>query len=125
MKKLLIVTHWFFPERVGGASRLTDLANGFSKWYDVTVLCPFPSFPYGFFKSNRKLLSLERMKNINVVRLWTYQPQKNPNNIQRILNYTIFPFLAVFWCIFNGRKYDAVFTTTPTTFAGLCGFVVK
>jgi len=124
-KNLLIITHWFFPERVGGASRLTDLAKGLSKWYKVTVLCPPPSFPYGSFKRDNRLISKERMKNIKIVRLWTYQPQKNPNNIQRILNYILFPFLALFWCIFSGMKYDVIFTTTPTTFIGFCGFTIK
>jgi glycosyltransferase involved in cell wall biosynthesis len=124
-RELLLITHWFFPERVGGASRLTDLAKGLSKWYNVTVLCPSPSFPYGFFKIDNRFISKEKIGNINVVRLWTYQPQKNPSNVQRVLNYIIFPFLASFWCIVNGRKYNVIFTTTPTTFVGLCGFIVK
>lgn len=124
-KNLLIVTHWFSPERVGGASRLTDLAKGLSKWYNVTVLCPPPSFPYGFFKRDNRVVSRTRLGDVNVVKLWTYQPNENPNNIQRVLNYTIFPFLALFWCIVNGSKYDVIFTTTPTTFVGLSGFIVK
>jgi glycosyltransferase involved in cell wall biosynthesis len=124
-KELLLITHWFYPEKVGGASRLTDLAKGLSKYYNVTVLCPLPSFPYGSFKKDNRIISKEKMGNIKIVRLWTYQPQKEPNVIRRILNYTIFPFLALFWCAFNGIKYDVVFTTTPTTFVGLSGFVIK
>lgn len=124
-KSLLVVSQFFMPEKIGGASRMWDLTNSLKKWFYITVLCPPPSFPYGDFKKVNKLYYKEKLNGIKVCRLWTYQPGKNPNKILRMLNYFVFSFLSFIWVFLKGWKYDIVFTTTPTTLVGLSGFAAK
>ena len=46
MKKVLIITPNFQPESVGGASRIYEMAKELQGEYDVSIVCPPPTYPF-------------------------------------------------------------------------------
>ena len=43
-KKLLMYTNYFYPEVATTGQILTELAEGLSDTFDVTVICEIPSY---------------------------------------------------------------------------------
>ena len=46
MKKVLIIAPNFLPESVGGASRIYEMAKKMKNEFDVSVICPPPTYPF-------------------------------------------------------------------------------
>jgi colanic acid biosynthesis glycosyl transferase WcaI len=113
---ILIVTDTFPPERVG-SYRMNDLAANLSRdGFKVTVICPPPTFPFGSFKRTWRPVTVDNTAaNVQIVHLWTWQPQSvNVSTISRLAYYLIMPLLAVFWMIFK-RDYDVVIGSTGSS----------
>lgn len=74
-KNILIISAVFFPEPVVSAKLSEDIANELSTSYDVTVLAPKPSRPFGF-----DLQKGERKKHTySLINLESYTcPESNP-----------------------------------------------
>jgi putative colanic acid biosynthesis glycosyltransferase WcaI len=115
-KRVIIVTYHFPPEATGGASRIYELARSLQDYYDVTVLCPPPTFPFTKYKNPRYLFRKEKVYGFCVYRLWNFQPSKQyPSMFQRLLYYAVFPILAFFFLITHLRDVSFVVITTPPT----------
>ena len=127
MKKVLIVSQHFPPEKSGNASRIFDLAFQLVKQgVNVTVVSPHPTFPIGTFSRTWKIRSRTTVEGIESVRLWTWQPIcRNPGFLSRIMYYLIFPMHAVLWIIFHSRQYDVIITSSPPVFAHIPGRFAK
>ena len=53
MKRVLIIAPNFLPESVGGASRIYEMAKEMKNEFDVSVICPPPTYPFTKYdKSN-------------------------------------------------------------------------
>jgi glycosyltransferase involved in cell wall biosynthesis len=108
------VTHHFPPEATGGASRIYEMARSLQDYYDVTVLCPPPTFPFTKYKREKYLLRREIVNNFRVFRLWTYQPSKHyPSLFLRLIYYAVFPILAFFFLIIHMHSASFVIISIP------------
>jgi colanic acid biosynthesis glycosyl transferase WcaI len=127
MKKVLIVSQHFPPEKSGNASRIFDLANHLVKQgIVVTVVSPHPTFPTGSFPRIWTLSSLTHVDGIKSVRLLSWQPSsRNPGFVSRILYYLIFPIHGVFWMLFHSHQFDVIMTSSPPVFTHIPGRFAK
>jgi colanic acid biosynthesis glycosyl transferase WcaI len=127
LKKVLIVSQHFPPEKSGNASRIHDIAVHLADMgMEVTVLSPHPTFPTGSFPRNWQLLASRREKQVNLVNLWTWQPgSKNPGFLSRMLYYLVFPIHAALWMAVFGRSQDLIITSAPPLFTHIPGLVVR
>ena len=113
-RKVIIITHHFPPEATGGASRMYEMARSLRDTYDVTVVCPPPTFPFTKYKRERYLYRKENVNGFRVFRLWTYQPSKHyPSLFLRLIYYAVFPILAFFFLIAHLHDVSFVIITTP------------
>ena len=125
-KSVIIVTQHFPPEATGGASRLYEMARSLQDAYDVTVVCPPPTFPFTKYKRERYLYRRESFNGFNVFRLWTYQPSKHyPSLFLRLIYYAAFPILAFFFLLAHLRNVSFVIITTPPTPLLITSLVVR
>lgn len=107
---LIIFSQAFPPEKGGNASRMGDLCKYLIKFgVRVIVVSAVETYPFGEFPRIFKLIKKDRY----IIRLFTYQPKKDPSSIERALYYTIFPVLASAWLIFNRKTSDVVLITSP------------
>lgn len=125
--KILYISQYFYPEV--GATTNRALANArylASKGHDITVLTEMPNHPKGvIFDGYRgKLFVKEEFENFKINRVWIYTNQKK-NFITRILFYMSFSILATVSSLFNWKKYDIVYVTSPPLFVGIIGINLK
>jgi colanic acid biosynthesis glycosyl transferase WcaI len=127
MKKVLIISQHFPPEKSGNASRIYDLAfHLVRQGVDVTVVSPHPTFPTGAFPRTWKIHSSAQVDGIKSVRLWSWQPgSRDPGFLSRILYYLIFPVHSIFWIIFHPHQFDVIITSSPPVFTHIPGRFAK
>ena len=108
MKKILIVSQYFYPENF----RVNDIASQlFQRGFDVTVLTGIPNYPSGkffkgfsIFKTKKEIL----YQGVKVIRLPILARGKN--KVGLALNYLSFWFLGSLFSLFTSKKFDLVFT---------------
>lgn len=125
--KILYITQYFHPEI--GATTNRAIANAkilSKKGHDVTILTEMPNHPKGIiFDGYRGRLFLkESMEGFFVHRVWVYTSPKK-NFITRILFYLSFMFFGSISAIWNWRKYDVVYITSPPLFVAGIGILLK
>ena len=114
MKNLILITHNFLPESVGGASRTYEMAKYLQQFFNVTVICPPPTIPFTKFKKIKQIFSKENFNGIKLLRIWTFQPSEQiPTFIKRMLYYTMFPILTSIIFFYLLRNADIVIVSTP------------
>jgi len=125
--KILYITQYFYPEV--GATTNRALANVrylAKKGHRVTVLTEMPNHPKGIIFDNykRKIFLKEKMENFTINRVWVYTNQKK-NFLTRLFFYFSFMFLGIICTLFNWKKYDIVYVTSPPLFVGSIGLFLK
>jgi glycosyltransferase involved in cell wall biosynthesis len=108
MKKILIVSQYFYPENF----RVNDIASQLvQRGFDVTVLTGIPNYPSGkffqgfsIFKTKKEIL----YQGVNVIRLPILARGKN--KVGLALNYLSFWLLGSLFSLFTSKKFDLVFT---------------
>ena len=120
--KIVFLTHWYYPEKIGCSSRVNNFCTSLSKHYDVDIICPFPAFPFGTFKKKFKLIQRERIGNINIIRLCNYVPGKKDRIFKRYCNFLFFPLISTFFLFINKKEYDLIFSTSPPVFVSIVGY---
>ena len=114
MKKIIIVTHNFLPESVGGASRIYEMARELQRSFQVEVICSPPTYPFTKFPLSNKIIQHEDLNGIAVHRVWTYQPRKkSPTLLQRIMYYTFHSILSSLYLMRRIRGDTVVIVTNP------------
>ena len=107
MKKILLVSQYFYPENF----RVNDIAFSLKKrGYDVDVLTGLPNYPkgklypgYHFFRKRKEII-----QGVKIYRLPIFLRHQNP--ISLILNYVSFVIYGWFWKTLSSKKYDLVFS---------------
>ncbi len=127
MKRVLIVSQHFPPERSGNASRIFDTAQHLAKLgVAVTVVAPHPTFPTGTFPRVWKPSERTTVDGVEVLRLWGWQPKvRDPGFVSRMLYYLVFPLHVLLRLLFTSGRYDVVITSTPPLFTGIPGYAAK
>lgn len=125
MKRLLMYTNYFYPEVATTGQILTELAEGLSETFDVTVICEVPSYAMPLDdKYKTQKYYFEKYKGIKVVRVRVPEVNKQSkiSRVKYILSY-------FFNCIGATRKlgkFDLVFTVTqPPVLGGILGTIGK
>ena len=123
---MIIIAPNFLPESVGGASRIYEMAKSLQQFYNVTVVCPPPTYPFTKYKKAKYLFHKETLDGISVFRVWTYQPSTpNPSFLERFLYYTVFPFLTTFFLFSLLRNASLVIVSTPPSSLLITSLVVR
>ena len=117
--KILILTERFFPEEF----LINDLVSEWKKnGHEIEVLTQVPSYPKdAIFEGykNRLFQTTHEYLNIPAHRVRTVLGYNAGGMKRKIVNYVSFAFLTSLWALFNGWKYDRVFTyhTGPLSMA--------
>ena len=117
--KILILTERFFPEEF----LINDLVSEWKKHgHEIEVLTQVPSYPKDavFDNYQNKLFqTTHEYLEIPVHRVRTVLGYNSGGMKRKIVNYVSFAFLTSLWALFNGWKYDRVFTyhTGPLSMA--------
>lgn len=126
-RQVVFISQRYPPEQGGNASRIRDLAvNIHDEGWDVTVLSPVKSYPFGEFGRSSTRHTVESQEGITIHRLWTWQPQMtDPSLHHRLAYYLIFALHAGMWLLWNVREYDIVVTSDPPVTTELPGLVAS
>jgi len=112
--KILIVTDTFPPEKVG-SYRVYDMSRQMSNdGFDVTVVAPFPTFPFGSFKRTKNFIKISNIDKVKLINLWVWQPSKDPPMISRVLYYLTFPVNVTFLS-FIFHNFDIIIISSGMT----------
>lgn len=119
--RLVVVSQHYPPDNSGNASRVRDTCQHLvDEGWGVTVLAPPPAFPHGKFDRSWTLHETQRQDDVDVHRLWAWQPTgEDPSFASRLAYYLLFPLHAFLWLLFNYREYDAIMTSSPPVFTGV------
>jgi len=108
MKKILIVSQYFFPENF----RINDIAVQLVKrGFEITVLTGFPNYPGGKYFQGFSIFKTKKdvdFEGVKIIRLPILPRGKNKFSLA--LNYLSFWFLGSIFSLFTKRKFDLVFT---------------
>ena len=126
MKKVLIIAPNFLPESVGGASRIYEMAKKMKNEFDVSVICPPPTYPFTKYDKSNQIFKKENFEGITLYRIWTYQPStKNPSFLGRLFYYTIFPILTNLFLFRLLQNTSFVIISTPPSSLLITSWVVR
>ena len=126
MKKVLIIAPNFLPESVGGASRIYEMAKKMKDEFDVSVICPPPTYPFTKYDKSNQIFKKENFEGITLYRIWTYQPStKNPSFLGRLFYYTIFPILTNLFLFRLMQNASFVIISTPPSSLLITSWVVR
>ena len=125
MKKILMYTNYFYPEVATTGQILTELAEGLSESFDVTVICEVPSYAMQLedkYKTHR--FYFEEYKGIKVVRVRVPEVNKQ-SKISRV-KYILAYFFNCIAATLKVGKFDLVFTVSqPPILGGILGTIGK
>lgn len=119
MKRVLIVTQYFYPENFRSNDIAFELAQ---RGYKVDVLASIPNYPagvyyegYGVFRKRK-----ERIDNVTIYRVFQTPRGRKHSGIKLSLNYLTYAFFGIFWAIYIAlfkKSYDAIIVhqTSPIT----------
>lgn len=124
-KRLLMYTNYFYPEVATTGQILTELAEGLSKSFDITVICEIPSYAQKIeekYKTQR--FYFENYKGIKVIRVRV--PEVNKKNKLSRIKYILTYFINCILITRKVGKFDLVFTVTqPPILGGIIGTIGK
>lgn len=124
-KKLLMYTNYFYPEVATTGQILTELAEGLTDTFDVTVICEIPSYAQAIDeKYKTKRFYFEEYKGMKVIRVRV--PEVNKQSKVSRVKYILSYFFNCIGATFKAGKFDLVFTVTqPPILGGLLGIIGK
>jgi len=125
--KILYVSQYFYPEVCAPVNRAYSNAKLLSKMgHDITVVSEIPNHPKGivFPGYKNKIYQSDNELGFKTVRLWVFTSKKK-NFITRLLFYFSFLFSALIYTLFNFRKYDLIYISSPPLFVALIGIIFK
>lgn len=123
---VLIISQYFPPDWNGVSMRAYNAALGLTlQGYNVTVIAAFPHYPDGHIPSkyNKRILSLEEIDGIKLIRTWVPHFAHLPL-IKRVLLHISFMLSSLLGLV-HIRKVDVIFAMNPNLFAFFSAFVYK
>lgn len=117
MKRILLLTQWFYPEL--SFKGLTFAKELRKLGYEVQVLTGFPNYPGGKVYNGYKIKLFHRevIDEILVFRVPLY-PSHDNNVLHRIANYTSFALSAAFIGFFGIKRPDIIYAYHPPATIG-------
>ncbi|MCE5270915.1 glycosyltransferase family 4 protein [bacterium] len=125
--KILMLTQYFYPEVGATQTRIYEFARNLIRHgHEVTVITEVPNHPIGIIHEQYqgRLFILEEVDDIRVTRVWVWARQKK-NFFNRILFYLSYMVMSFFAGLFDRRRYDIIFATSPPLFVGVSGYLLS
>ncbi len=122
MKKILIVTEYFYPEEF----KINEVALEWKKkGYDVDILTTNPTYPFGELYSNyiNKWYTKENWNGLTIYRVKAITGYKS-SLFKKLLKYISFMMLGSFISLKIGKKYNYVFGFDVGALTGLVPAVI-
>lgn len=123
--KLLIYAHYFYPDVASTGQILTELSQGMSDRFDITIICAVPSYTGTVeekYKSKR--IYEDEYKGMKVIRVRVPEFQKS-NKISRVKNLLAYFFNSIIGTL-KIPKQDYIFTISqPPILGGTLGVLGK
>lgn len=118
-------TNYFYPEVATTGQILTELAEGLSETFDMTVVCEVPSYAMPLEeKYKTRKYYFEEYKGIKVVRVRV--PEVNKQSKVSRVKYILSYFFNCIGATQKLGKFDLVFTVTqPPVLGGILGTIGK
>lgn len=118
-------TNYFYPEVATTGQILTELAEGLTETFDVTVICEIPSYAQAVEERYKtKKYYFEEYKGIKVIRV--HVPEVNKQSKVSRVKYILSYFFNCIGATLKAGKFDLVFTVTqPPILGGLLGVIGK
>ncbi len=125
MKKLLIYAHYYYPDVASTGQILTELAEGLSGEYQVTVICTVPSYT-GTIEERYKKQKFyrENINGVDVLRIRVPEFDKN-NPVSRIRNILSYFFSAIKATRLVGDQDYIYAISQPPILGGVLGIIGK
>ncbi len=123
---ILIISNYYPPESGAAANRIESLATLLTKnKYHVTVLCPFPNYPFGkIFKTHKGFLTTKNVENnIIVFRLWLFA-SKSTNKFIRLISMFSFAIHLFVFLLFKKTPKKVIIQCSPL-FVGFFSVLVS
>ncbi len=119
MKRILVVTQYFYPENF----RSNDIAFELAKrGYHVDVLASIPNYPMGEYFEGYGVLKKrkEKINGVNIYRVFQTPRGRTHSGKKLALGYLTYAFCGFFWALWFAlfkKKYDAIIVhqTSPIT----------
>ena len=124
-KKLLIYAHYFYPDVASTGQILTELCEGMTDTFDITVICVVPSYSGTIDeKYKTKRIYKEEHNGIKIIRVRVPEFQKS-NKISRIKNLLAYFFNSLLATL-KIEKQDYIYTISqPPILGGVLGVLGK
>ena len=124
-KKLLIYAHYFYPDVASTGQILTELCEGMTDTFDITVICVVPSYSGTIDeKYKTKRIYKEEHNGIKIIRVRVPEFQKS-NKVSRIKNLLAYFFNSLLATL-KIEKQDYIYTISqPPILGGVLGVIGK
>lgn len=124
-KKLLIYAHYFYPDVASTGQILTELCEGMTDTFDITVICVVPSYSGTINeKYKTKRIYKEEHNGIKIIRVRVPEFQKS-NKVSRIKNLLAYFFNSLLATL-KIEKQDYIYTISqPPILGGVLGVLGK
>ena len=122
LKKILIVTEYFYPEEF----KINEVAQEWkNKGYKVDILTHNPTYPHGqiYKHYKNKWFSKESYEGMTVYRIKSVTNYKT-NLFKKLLKYFTFMMLGSFTSLLIGKKYDYIFGFAGGALTGMVPAVI-
>lgn len=124
-KKLLVYAHYFYPDVASTAQILTELCEGLSNNFEITVICAVPSYNGKVENKYRdKRIYYEVVNNIEIirVRVCEFHKTKKISRVKNLLGYFFNSIIATL----KLEKQDYIFSISqPPILGGVLGSLGK
>lgn len=126
MKSILMIVQNFYPEIGSAANRLKNIYVQLKRdGYEVTVLTLNPSYPNQNLYQDGQFWDEENIEQ-DVVRLTPRRVKNYTSNIMyRLFHHLEMMLLFIFTIFRSKKKYDYVFTSTPSIFPTVAALLAK
>lgn len=127
MKKVLILSQYFYPEVGAPQTRYSELSKRFiKKGYKVTVLTAMPNYPNMEIPSEYKgkLYLKENVNNLEIHRSYIFV-RKTTSLKFRLVNYFSFVFSSLITGIFKIENQHIIICESPPLFLGITAILLK
>lgn len=124
-KDILIISNYYPPESGAAPNRIHTLATSLIKHnYNVSVICPFPNYPFGkiFGKHNGHFRTKTLEQNITVYRLWLFA-SNSKNKFIRLFSMLSFALHLFVFLLFKNTPKKVIIQCSPL-FVGFFGVLI-
>jgi len=126
-KKVLVISQHFYPEIGSAGNRMKNVYKLLKENdYDVDVLTTEPTYPNKKIYSDEQFWDDDSLDEENdVTRVKVANRKYSRSIINRLWYYLEIAFRMILFILFDRKKYDVIFVTSPPIFIAIVGLVAK